>query len=41
MNLIIKKLKQVNNCFLNNDEKNFILSLDNKTKFINKKKKVY
>lgn len=39
MNLIIKKLKQVNNCFLNNDEKNFILSLDNKTKFINKKKK--
>ena len=38
MNLIVKKLIQLNNCFLNKDEKNFILSLKNKIKFIDKKK---
>ncbi len=39
MNLIVKKLIQLNNCFLNKDEKNFILSLKNKINFIDKKKR--
>ena len=39
MKLMIEKFKQIKNCFLNNDEKEFINLYKNKIKYLDRKKK--